>query len=604
MKAIDEIIFADKYFVQYKIKGNEIIPKRCPICNGGRKGDKETFALNIDKHTFNCLRGSCGASGTFHELCKEYGERAEYMSEFRKGKFDNFIPKKEYVKPKEKLIKVSDKAIDYIKLRGITDETIKHFDIKSDPKGNIVFPYYDENKEHVLNKFRISRKFIKGQDNTKTWQEGGGKPVLFGMDKADTSKPIIITEGEFDCCSVYEAGYKNVVSIPFGTNNTEWINECWNFLDKCKDIILWFDSDAAGKKATEEVSKKLGIYKCKIIKPNEKDANLILHKYGKEKVKEYIEKAEIIPMENLTVLADCKYTETERILFGNRFIDYYLGGCRMGDLTVWTGKRGSGKSTVLNQTIADTVEQDYKTFLYTGELSNSKAKQWLDRQVAGEKHIVEFQDELTGRKEYGVHPKVVSKLERWYRNHIYVYGDDGNDDIEDVIEVMQYAYRRYNVKRFILDNLKTMKTTSGKDSNAKQGNIMNALRKFVKTFDVHVDLVVHPRKTIKEELEDEDVGGSSDIIDLAHNIIVVQRIYKDKLDDKDDEIYHNNDLILNIKKNREYGDVDKKGFFRFNIKSKRIFDEKGMKTYGWEKIKEDIPEELQMPKITSDDCPF
>ena len=37
--------------------------------------------------------------------------------------------------------------------------TIKHFDIKSDSKGNIVFPYYDETGNHVLNKFRISRKF-------------------------------------------------------------------------------------------------------------------------------------------------------------------------------------------------------------------------------------------------------------------------------------------------------------------------------------------------------------------------------------------------------------------------------------------------------------
>ena len=579
---MDELEFADKYLGQYKIKNSEILPMYCPECGGGSHHDKHTFALNMDKHTYNCLRGSCGAKGTFNELCKKYGGRADYVTEIKKNNFDNFIEKKEYKKPVMKLNELSQQAKKYMYRRKISITTITHFCIKSDKNSNIVYPYVDSDGNHVLNKLRLSKKFIKGKDKCKMWQEGGGQPILFGMDKTDTDMPLVITEGENDCCAVYEAGYKNVVSIPFGTNNMDWITECWNWLEKIKEIILYFDNDKAGKKAVEEVSKKLGIYKCKIVKADEKDANVTLYKFGSEKILKYIKNADFVPIENLSRLSDCKQKESDRILFGNKFLDYWLGGCRMGELTIWTGKRGSGKSTILNQTLMDTVDQSTKCFLYTGELNNAKAKQWLDRQIAGEKYIVTYQDELTGREEFGVHPNIIPVLEKWYRDYIYCYGDDGNDEIENLIEVMVYAYRRYNVKRFVLDNLKTIKQNNNKDFYRTQANTINVLRKFVQKYNCHIDLVVHPRKTQNKELTNEDVGGSSDIIDLAHNIIEVQRIYESDKTDEANEQIRENDTILRIKKNREYGDVEKEGYFRFNPKSKRIH---GMsnKTYGWEK---------------------
>lgn len=604
---MDEIDFARKYLSDYKIKGDEIIAKICPICGGGKHRDKNTFYLNIKNHTFICHRGSCGAAGSFNGLCKEYGERADYMTEFRKNNFDRMIEKKEYKKPQIKLNSLSEKAFNYIKQRCITEKTIEHFKIKSDDKGNIIFPYYDENGIHVLNKIRIPRKFIKGKDQTKIWQEGDGKPVLMGMDLIDTNVPIVITEGEWDCMSVYEAGYKNVVSIPFGTNNMEWINECWEWLDKSKEFILWFDSDEAGKKSVEEVSRKLGIYRCKIVKCKGKDANLILYKEGKEKVIEYIESAKFIPIQNLGRLSDCKEKQTERILFGNRFLDYNLGGCRMGELTVWTGKRGSGKSTALNQTLMDTVDQQCKSFLYTGELNNSKAKQWLERQIAGERYIVTYKDELTNREEYGVHPNIIPLLEEWYKDYIYCYGDEGSDDITDLVEVMEYAYKRYNVKRFILDNLKTIKHSESNDFYRQQANTINALRKFAINFNVHIDLVVHPRKTQNDKLNDEDVGGSSDIIDLAHNIIEIQRIYHDRLPEDAEQKLLENDCIFRIKKNREYGDVDKEGYYKFNPKSKRYYGVGNIKTYSWEKQVKDKNFILNDKFEESEDdeiCPF
>ena len=50
----------------------------------------------------------------------------------------------------------------------------------------------------------------------KEWQASGTRPILFGMDLCSFSQPLIITEGQIDAMSLYEAGARNVVSVPCG----------------------------------------------------------------------------------------------------------------------------------------------------------------------------------------------------------------------------------------------------------------------------------------------------------------------------------------------------------------------------------------------------
>lgn len=610
---MNEYEFATRYLGEYKIKNGEINAKYCVFCSGGKHRDKYTFFLNPEKHTYICHRGSCGARGTFKQLCEMENERADYIMEEKKQYFENVNKhKKVYELPKMELKNASRKALDYIHLRRISDETIKDFKISSDIRGNIVFPYYDENNTHVLNKIRIPKKFVKGVDKgSKIWQEGAGKPVLFNMNNIDVNQPVVITEGEWDCLSVYESGYKNVTSIPFGTENMDWINECWDWIKEVKEFVLWWDNDEAGKRGVEEVSKKLGVYRCRIVSNENKklkDANSILYKEGKEKVLEMIEKADYIPIENFNRLADCVKVKTERMLYGLKDLDYELGGCKMGELVIWTGKRGGGKSTVLSQTIPEAVEQGYKVFIYSGELSNSKVKEWLDRQIAGEKNIVTYQDELTLREEYGVHPEVEKYIAEWYKEYIYCYGDDGKNDEECLFEIMEYAYKRHNVKRFILDNLKTIRFGGQNEDNfyRLQGMFVNRCKSFARQYNVHIDLVVHPKKTGgKDFLDDEDVGGSADIIDLADNIITVSRLtenmyekasarekeemrHKDHPGEAYDEWVKN--CVLVVKKNREYGDTDRKMYYFFEPKTKRIY--KNFNRVPFNFIKQYKPQEV------------
>ena len=63
-------VFDFGYFIgaEVKEKGNELFFKRCPQCNGGQSGDKETFSVNLENGAFKCFRSSCGYHGHFVEI--------------------------------------------------------------------------------------------------------------------------------------------------------------------------------------------------------------------------------------------------------------------------------------------------------------------------------------------------------------------------------------------------------------------------------------------------------------------------------------------------------------------------------------------------------
>jgi len=108
-----------------------------------------------------------------------------------------------------------DNVEKYLALRKISVETLNYFDIKQ-LNGNIVFNYYNENDVLTTVKIRPARKIRHGESKMWFLPNADNKPILFGMNKSDPTKPLVLTEGEIDSLSVFEAGYSNVVSIPGG----------------------------------------------------------------------------------------------------------------------------------------------------------------------------------------------------------------------------------------------------------------------------------------------------------------------------------------------------------------------------------------------------
>jgi len=107
---------------------------------------------------------------------------------------------------------------------------------------------------------------------------------LFGQHiSGNGSQMLVITEGELDALAAWDMfksrgkDYK-VVSLPNGANAVRSIKDNLEWIESFETVILCFDQDEPGKKATEEVSGIISPGKVKIMKFDEKDPNDMLIK--------------------------------------------------------------------------------------------------------------------------------------------------------------------------------------------------------------------------------------------------------------------------------------------------------------------------------------
>lgn len=343
------IEFCDKHLGEYRIRNGQAVARYCPFCNGGDSGDVETFSVGLYNGAFSCLRGSCAKKGSFRELCEHFGER--YVTDG--VRLPSQHARKVYARPEpDQLQPITEECIRYIESRMISRDTIDAFRIASDAQGNIVFPFY-RNDALVYVKYRKPKAHHK-EDGPKEWQMANTEPILFHMDSVSFNQPLIITEGEFDAMALYEAGVKNVVSVPCGCNNMDWVTNCWDWLEKFQQIILFGDSDEPGQEMIVSLMQRLGEDRCmtpqeypemiwqgKLAGRSCKDANEILFAYGADYLKELVDTCEPVPVEGILNLADITMIDPRsipRIQSKIPALDNAIGGFAEGTLSILSGK--------------------------------------------------------------------------------------------------------------------------------------------------------------------------------------------------------------------------------------------------------------------------
>lgn len=448
----------------------------------------------------------------------------------------------------------------YCEKRNISKATIDYVGVKEN-NNCVVFEYRNELGEHLANKYRKTKK----SEGPKMWfEKGTNVNTLFNMDKINISDPLLITEGEFDCLSAIESGFKNAVSIPSGVNSTnEWITSNWTFIEQFEEVIIWFDNDEAGIKGAREVFNRLPNSSVKIVRCEvANDINELLHKYGKLAVLKQIEKASTPVLEGvatLDMIEDFDVHEAETLKTGIEYIDDKLIGMVFGSLNVLSGRNGSGKSTILNQIyIAEAIAQGCKTFLFSGELISGNVKYWLLQTLANEDQFAEYTAK-DGHKYKKVTIQSKEKIVNDMKGRFFLYDSD-DYRIEAIIEKMTILAKRYGVRVFVIDNLMTIES-SLKDKYEAETDIVKKLKNFAKKYNALVHLVAHPRKSMNDEIEKDDVAGSANITNLADYVTTISRA-------KDEEVEY--DAILKILKNRHTGvNVGKK--LMFNIERKRFY---------------------------------
>ena len=583
----DILDLCKRHLGEYRIRNGQIVAKLCPFCHGGASGDQETFSVGMYNGAFSCLRGGCSKTGSFRDLCEFFGERPARIVSMPQSR-----QRRLYARPNIETKPLTSECLAYFEQRKISKDTLDAFRICSDSRGNIVFPFYRD-EELIYVKYRKPRKHVKG-DGPKEWMENNTEPILFGMDNVSFNQPLFITEGEIDALSLYEAGVTNVVSVPCGCNNLEFVSLCWDWLEKFQQIVLFGDNDEPGVEMVSTLMKRLGEDRCMIAPEYPelliddqysgrccKDANEILFAYGKEGLKDIADSCEPAPIKGILNLADVTAidpTTKPRIYTRIPALDNAIGGLAEGSVTIFSGKRGEGKSTLGGQLLLNAIQQGYSCCAYSGELPAQTFLNWIMLQATENKYIAAKTDPRTG-KNYAVVPyDVQRRIKQWINNKFYLFDNNYAPDIpqeEAIIKTFTLCTRRYGNKIFLVDNLMTiLSESSSTDENRVQGKFVAALKAFAVKYKVCVLLVCHPRKTkIGEKFTSEDVAGSANITNLADTVINIEK------------------PNLRITKNREFGtceyiqcsyDPANRRIFQANIGDRTV--------YGWDHEGLVIPE--------------
>ena len=524
----------------------------------------------------------------------------------------NIKTKREYKYPKEETNTDRSKVEQYLALRCISKETLDYCDIRQDSHGNIVFNYYDTNDVLTMVKYRPARKLNKGE--IKCWCQKGADttPLLFNINRIDPTQPLLICEGELDCLSAIEAGFKNAVSVPFGAVNESWVEENWDFLEQFNKIIVWTDADEAGRKMKKNIIPRLGRWRCyEVEAPTEiekdgkivyvKDINEVLYYYGKDKVIECINNAKEMPITDVVDLYDIQEFDLETaegVFSGFEEIDKWIYKFFFGCINIITGINGSGKSVLINQMcICEPLNQGYDVFVFSGEMTKPQLKKWIELQLAGRRHI-----QVENRHIRKIKPEIRKQIRDWYRGRIYVYDNDKDFTATSILNKMEELARKKGVKVFVLDNLMMIDLECNNENIwQKQKEFVIKLVNFAHKFNVLVHLVAHPRKveTIRR-LTKLDVGGSGDITNLAHYVMSIHRVTpkeKEGVKNKKGEYVVQPveyDCIIDLFKNRITGTQDKELGVYFDSPSYRLWSTKEEldKVFKWDKNKynDDLPD--------------
>ena len=290
---------------------------------------------------------------------------------------------------------------------------------------------------------------------------------------------------------------------------------------------------------------------------------------------------------SLTEVDDVNTDDLPRINTGFTELSRKLGGgLFFKETTIMSGINGSGKSSWLNTLILNTIQEGYKTALWTGELPSVRLKRWLVQVAAGDDFVKESQ-KFPGT--YYVDKSIITKISEWTRGKFFLYNNNYPPKNTQLLSDMQDLVGE-GVKLFVLDNLFAMDLDSiiG-DDNVKQKTLILSLVRFAKENDVHVLLVAHPRKVVTF-LRKEDILGSSALQNAVDNIFIIHRVGED-FERRGKEIYGARKIeglmgygnVIEICKNREFGAIDELIGLHYSQKSRRFSDDFSRNVhYGWE----------------------
>lgn len=271
-------------------------------------------------------------------------------------------------------------------------------------------------------------------------------------------------------------------------------------------------------------------------------------------------------------------------------LDQRIIGFNKGELTIWSGSNGAGKSSILSQLSLAAIDNGFKVAMFSGELSADRVMNWITLQASGKAYAMATKYE----NYYTIPDNFKSKINQWLDNKLYIYNNNYGTNVLSVIEVVEKCIDDNKIDVLVMDNIMALNLgATSSEKYERQTDLVLRLSQLAKDKKVHIHLVAHPRKSVGF-LRKTDISGTADITNAADNVILAHRVnndfkrnIKEFLGIKDDNPMLRYDNVIEVAKNRDLGVSDLFIGLYFEKESKRFLNtNKEIKRYGWEKDKE------------------
>jgi archaellum biogenesis ATPase FlaH len=282
-------------------------------------------------------------------------------------------------------------------------------------------------------------------------------------------------------------------------------------------------------------------------------------------------------------------------------LDRRLIGFNKGEVTLWSGKNGSAKSTVLSQLMINGIERGFKAILFSGELQGHRVKSWINLQAAGR----QYNEPTIYQGVFATPKNIADKINKWFDNKLWIYNNSYGSNFEQLMSDLIEVIKEKDIDFIIIDNLMALDIESLDGyKNDKQTAFIKRVSDFAKTTNIHIHLVAHPRKNVGF-LRKEDIAGTADLTNMVDNVVIAhrnnidfQKSVGEFFPAEMNQFLSEFSNYVEVCKNRDLGVIDHIVGLHYEVESKRLLNQRYENLcYDWQ----DTPMVKEQPLQPSND---
>lgn len=254
---------------------------------------------------------------------------------------------------------------------------------------------------------------------------------------------------------------------------------------------------------------------------------------------------------------------------------------RAGEVTIWAGFNGSGKSLMLGQVDMGFMSHNEPSCIASMEMLPHMTVARMCRQASGVN---------VPSKEF------IKQFHEWLDGRLWLYTQQNSVKFDRILGLARYCGtgvlsggKKIRMRHLIVDSL--MKCGIGVDDYNTQKSFVNDLCSIAKDTGLHIHLVAHMRKgdTEFKEPDKMDIKGASELSDQVDNVFVLWR-NKAKEDEMakpnpNEKVTQMSDVILACRKQR-HGEWEGKIALWFDKKSMQYVGADGARPIDFLKTRE------------------